>query len=85
MSTRTQNMARTLLVLAALVPQSTSACPAEAALRRRGMIAQTVNVDFDREANFARCTTDEKNEKKLSAIMKMMLKDFPPGSNPKIQ
>lgn len=46
MTTRMKDTARTLLALsAAVVIQSATG------------IAQTVNVDFDHEANFARCTT----------------------------
>jgi hypothetical protein len=44
-STRTTNMARAVLVLGAMVIPSHS------------VIAQTVNVDFDHQADFSRCTS----------------------------
>jgi len=53
MSTRRKNMAKTLLVLAsALLTQSMAATA-----QTESASTQKVNVDFDHQADFARCTT----------------------------
>jgi hypothetical protein len=53
MSTCTKKMARTLLVLAAALAIQSG----QAIAQTESASAQKVNVDFDHEADFARCTT----------------------------